>query len=146
MLLVVSEIKHYYKNEGEDDFGHQKGGNKNEVKGNSISIIISCVILVLMLCFVLLTFISWIRNKDTVKIEETCKTRELYKETSRVPKKCLYEQHEREGDEAQNPENSIVVPFKIKIARLYYLLFLIKRIILLIIVVLIPSSSFAFKI
>ena len=78
ILMVFSEIKYYYKNQGEDNFGHQKEGNKNEAKGNSISLLISCIILFMLLSFVVLTFISWKRNKDTINIDETCKTLELY--------------------------------------------------------------------
>ena len=146
MLLVVSEIKHYYKNGGDEDFGHQKEGNKNEVRGNFVSLIISCMVLVILLSFVLLTFISWKKNKDTVTIDETYQTRELYSNIMKVPKETLYEEQEREGDEAQHPENPIAVPLSIKIARLYYLLFLIKRIVMVLIVVLIPGSVFALKI
>ena len=78
MLMVFSEIKYYYKNEGEDNFGHQKESSSNEVRGNSVSLLISCIILFMLLSFVVLTFISWKTNKDTVIINETCKTRELY--------------------------------------------------------------------
>ena len=146
MLLAVSEIKHYYKNGGDEDFGHQKGGNKNEVKGNSVSLIISCMILLMLLSFILLAFISWKRNKNAVVIDETCQTRELYSNIRKAPKESLYEEQEREGDEAQHPEDLMTVPLSIKIARLYYLLFLIKRIVMVLIVVLIPGSVFAFKI
>ena len=146
MLLVVSEIKHYYKNGGDEDFGHQKEGNKNEVRGNSVSLIISCMVLVILLSFVLLTFFSWKKNKDTVTIDETYQTRELYSNIMKVPKESLYEEQEREGDEAQHPADPIAVPLTIKVARLYYLLFLIKRIIMVLIVTLFPGSVFALKI
>ena len=146
MLLAAFEIKNYYKNEGGEDFGHQKGVNKNEVKGNYVSLAISCTILVLLFSFVLLTLLSWARNKDTVKIEESCKTRELYAAISKAPKRCLYEEQEGQGDEAEHPENSIAVPLTIKIARLYYLLFLIKRTIMILIAVFIPDSAFVLKI
>ena len=146
MLLVVSEIKHYYKNGGDEDFGHQKGGNKNEVKGNSVSLIVSYTILLMLLSFVLLIFISWKRNKDVVTIDETCKTQELYSNMMKVPKESLYEEQEREGDEAQHPADPIAVSLTIKVARLYYLLFLIKRIIMVLIVTLFPGSVFALKI
>ena len=58
----------------------------------------------------------------------------------------MYEEQEEGGSEAQHTESSIAVPMSIKIARLYYLLFLIKRSIMILIVVLIPSSVFTFKI
>ena len=58
----------------------------------------------------------------------------------------MYEEQEEGGSEAQHTESSIAVPMSIKIARLYYLLFLIKRSIMILVVVLIPSSVFTFKI
>ena len=145
MLLVVSEIRSYYKNGGGEDFGHQKEGNKNEVKGNYVSLIITCIVLVLLFYFMLLTLISWIRNKDTVKIDESCKTLEFYAEIRKAPTRIFIEKQEKEGDEAEHPENSIAVPLSIKVARLYYLLFLIKRTIMVLIAVFIPDSVFAFK-
>ena len=146
MLLAVSETKSYYKNGGGEDFGHQKEGNKNEAKGNYVSLIITCIVLVLLFSFALLTLLSWIRNKNTVKIDESCKTREFYAAIRKAPKRCIYEEQEGEGDEVEHPENSIVVPLSIKVARLYYLLFLIKRTTIVLIVVLIPDSVFAFKV
>ena len=141
MILVVSEIKNYYKNEGGEDFGHQEGANKNYV-----SLVLTCIVVVLLFSFVLLTFLSWIRNKNTVEMDESCKTKEFYAAIRKAPKRCLYEEQEGEGDDAEHPENSIVIPLSIKVARLYYLLFLIKRTIMVFIVVLIPDSLFALKV
>ena len=146
LLLAISEIKFYYKNEGGQIFGHQKGSSSNEVKGNYISLIISCIVLLMLLLFLLHIFISWIINKNNVKINETCKTRELYTVIRKVPKRYLYEERQGGGDEAHHLENSIVVPLSIKVARLYYLIFLIKRIIMVLTAVLIPTSAFAMKI
>lgn len=146
LLLAISEIKFYYKNEGGQIFGHQKGSSSNEVKGNYISLIISCIVLLMLLLFLLHIFISWIINKNNVKIDETCKTRELYTVIRKVPKRYLYEERQGGGDEAHHLENSIVVPLSIKVARLYYLIFLIKRIIMVLTAVLIPTSAFAMKI
>ena len=146
MLLAVSEIKNYYKNEGGEDFGHQNEGNKNEVKGNYVSLITSCIFQALLFSFLVLTFLSWMRNKSTCKIDGDCKARELYASITKVPNRCLYEEQEGEGDQAEHPENSVAVPFSIKVARLYYLLFLFKRTIMILIVVLVPDSLFVLKI
>ena len=146
MLLAVSEIKNYYKNEGGEDFGHQNEGNKNEVKGNYVSLITSCIFQALLLSFLVLTFLSWMRNKSTCKIDGNCKARELYASITKVPNRCLYEEQEGEGDQAEHPENSVAVPFSIKVARLYYLLFLFKRTIMILIVVLASDSLFVLKI
>ena len=75
-----------------------------------------------------------------MKIEETCKTRELYNGILKVPNSYVYQQKQETGkDETQAPEMKIHLPTRIKAARLYSLLFLVKRLVLVLIVV--PTSS-----
>ena len=110
---------------------------------------ISCLLLALPVSFLLLVFISWKRNKDNLRIDNTCKTRELYSGIREVPKWYLSQQEqEDEMDKTQKPEIKLLVPQDIKVARLYYLLFLAKRLVLILFVVIIPSSYslFAYKI
>ena len=151
--MLTSEIKYYFKNGGDDKFGHHKGDDYRQIKGNHISLSISCVIFAVLLLLLLATFISWKKNKDTIKIDESCKTRELYSAICKAPRNCIYKmksenRDEKEGvDEFQNSQNVSVVPIKIRVARLYHLLFLIRRLVVILIIVIIPSHSlFALKI
>ena len=107
-----------------------------------MSLIISCILLILPLLFLLLALISWTKNKENTKIDEQCKTREFYSGLLTLPKRYLYQV--QEGDEGQDPE--IVSSMKkVKMARLYYILFLSRRLVIVLIAVLIPDSYFTLR-
>ena len=113
-----------------------------KVKGNYVSLTISCILLILPLLFLLLAFISWIKNNGNTKIDEQCKTREFYTGILTLPKRYLYQI--QEGDEDQDPE--IVSSMKkVKMARFYYISFLSRRLAIVLIAVLIPDSYFALR-
>ena len=142
VLMIASEIKYYIKNGGDDDFGHEDGNHEEQAKGNYASLIISCLIFILTFLFILLVYISWKRNKDSLEISEDCKTRELFKGMVKAPEELL----QQENEEVQDSENLPHMPLRIKLARAYYLLFLVRRLIMALIAVIIPSSLFALKI
>ena len=142
VLMIVSEIKYYIKNGGDDDFGHEDGNHEEQAKGNYASLIISCLIFILTSLFLLLVYISWKRNKDSLEISEDLKTRELFKVATKVPKELL----QQENEEIQESENLPHIPVKIKQARAYYMLFLVRRLIMVLIVVIIPTSLFVLEI
>ena len=136
--MFASEVKYYIKNSGDEDFGHQESGNENQVKGNYVSLIISCFIFVLLSLFMLLAFVSWMRNKNNVNISEDSITREFYNNICKLPEP---NQHV----ESQENDELKIVPLSIKIARLYYFLFLARRMIMALFIVFIPDSLFALK-
>ena len=142
VLMIASEIKFYIKNTGDEDFGHEDGNREEQVKGNYASLIITCLILILPCLFLLIVIISWKRNKESLEISEDCKTRELFKGLEKVSEILIQE----ENDESQEHMISLHVPLKIKLARTYYILFLIRRLIMALIAVSIPSSLFGLKI
>ena len=169
--MTVSEIKYYIKNGGGNQFGHQDEDDDNQVKGNYASLIFTCIIFILLLLFLLLTFISWIRNTDKKDIGDSCKARELYYGIRQVSNKRLHhtqvnedeannqgnerietykqqnESNENDGhDDARDTNQAHEVSFKIKLARLYYVIFLARRLMLTILVVLIPDSLFALRV
>ena len=198
VLMLVSEIKYYIKNNGDDTFGHQQEGEDEQDKGNYVSFTISLILLLISCLFLFIAFISWMKIKDILIIGINCKTKEFYNGICKVPKTHLPQQdlesekeelqvqqqedqkledeskeahqqddeskeahqkddeskevseHKDEEDEVKNEggesnefielEQSSYVPQRIKIARLYYFLFLARRLIVIFIVVLIPSS------
>ena len=71
VLMILSEIKYYIKNGGDDNFGHQEEGEDQKVKGNSASLSISCILLTLPISFLVLVFISWKGSTKILKIDET---------------------------------------------------------------------------
>ena len=145
-LMIVSEFKHYAEAEGADNFGHQKAGEVNHIKGNFVSIIFSCLMLILCLSFLLFTFFSWKENKENLKFNDECITREFYLGLLKVPKGYLYQRkQEEENHETQNPNELSKLPLKIKIARLYSLMFLVRRLMMIFLAVLIPSSQSSFS-
>ena len=145
ILMILSEIKYYIQKDGDDTFGHRKEGEDEQSKGNYVSVSISCLLLILVLGFLVFVFISWKRNKDNIKIEQDCKTRELYNGILQVPQEFIYEQsQEGEDDEGLNVKIVAGGLKEVKIARLYSLIFLLRRLLLILIVVLIPSSSSLF--
>ena len=137
--MLTSEIKYYITNNGDDSFGYQKDSDK-EVKGNFISFSISCFMLILSILFVMFVFISWKTNLNNVKINENCKTRELYNGIYEAPKVKPNQKQEDENEEVHKSSKASELPRQIKIARLYSSLFLIKILLTVLIVVLIPSS------
>ena len=169
--MTVSEIKYYIKNGGGNKFGHRGEDDSNQVKGNYVSLILSCIIFILLVLFLLLTSISWIRNIDKKNIDDSCKARELYYGIRQVSNRFLNhtqvkedeannqgnerietykqqnESNENDGhDDARDTNQAHEVSFKIKLARLYYVIFLARRLVLSILVVLIPDSLFALKV
>ena len=169
--MIVSEVKYYIKNGGEDKFGHDEEEEGNNAKGNYVSLVFSCTLLILLLVFILLTFISWIRNKDKKEIDDNCKMREFYYGIRQPSNTCLHQTQHKEN-EAQNQENQRIeayrqqnenneddkdddaqdasqapdVSLKVKLARLHYVIFLSRRLVLTLFVVLIPDSLFALKV
>ena len=145
--MLTSEIKYYITNNGDDSFGYQKDSDK-EVKGNFISFSISCFMLILSILFVMFVFISWKTNLNNVKINENCKTRELYNGIYEAPKVKPSQKQKDENEEVHESSKASELPRQIKIARLYSSLFLIKILLTVLIVVLIPSSIslFALKV
>ena len=81
-LMLASEIKYYIENGAEDPTSSE---NK-QVRGNHTSLSISCVLFMLQLLFLFVAYISWIRNKDSPKIRDNCKTREFYNGICKPPK------------------------------------------------------------
>ena len=139
--MLTSEVKYYVHNGGDDRFGHHEGDESRQIKGNYGSLTISCILFVLQLLFLSLAFASWYRTKDTAKIDGTWKTREFYSSILKISGERVRENKYDEDDQSQSSHNAIVVPIKIKIARLYYTLFLARRLVMGLILVLIPSSS-----
>ena len=137
--MILSEIKYYIKNKGDEDFGHEKKeGEYEEPRGNYISLSISCVLLIFPILFLVFVFISWWKNKDSAKIDENCKTRELYSGILRVPIALLPQQAQNEDNRSETQMSEAVnVPKNVKIARLYCLFFLIRRLLMIIFVVII---------
>ena len=144
VVMFASEVKYYIKNSGDEDFGHQESGNENQVKGNYVSLIISCFIFVLLSLFMLLAFVSWMRNKNNVNISEDSITREFYNNICKLPEPNQHVESQ-ENDETENSDELEIVPLRIKIARLYYFLFLARRMIMALFIVFIPDSLFALK-
>ena len=68
MIMIVSEIKYYIINDDED----------GKARGNITSLSISCVILVSFMVLSSVVFISWMKVKGKIKIDGSCKTKELY--------------------------------------------------------------------
>ena len=170
-VMIISEINYYIKNGGEDKFGHNDEREDNKVKGNYVSLVFSCVLLILLLMFILLTFISWIRNKNNKDIDDNCKTRELYYGIRQPSNRYLHQTQDKKN-EAHNQENERIeaysqqnenneddkdddaedanqapdVSCKIKLARLYYVIFLSRRLMLTILAVFVPDSLFTLKV
>ena len=93
-IVTVSEFKYYAKNGGGDAFGHKSSGEDKQVKGNYVSIIFSCLIMICLLFFLLLAFVSWSRNKNRIFVDK-CKTRELYHGVCKLQKGCI--NHKKKG-------------------------------------------------
>ena len=145
-LMIFSEFKHYSETEGADNFGHQKADEVDHIKGNFASIIFSCLMLILCLSFLLFTFFSWTANRKNMKFEDECITREFYHGLLEVPKGYLYQRkQEKENRETHNLTETSMLPPKVKIARLYSLMFLVRRLVMIFLVVLIPSSQSSFS-
>ena len=140
---MFQKSKYYIQNGGDDNFGHEKGNKDKQVRGNYASLSISCVMLTLPLLFLLLAFISWTSNRGIDKIDEKCKTREFYNGLLTLPKRYLYQTEE---DEAQNFDTVSRLKKKIKTARLYSFLFLIRRLIIVLIAVILPDSLFELRV
>ena len=141
-VMFFSEIKYYFKNGGDQDFGHGQEGQYEKPRGNYVSLSITCVLLVLPILFFIPVYISWNYVKDIVKIEPTYKMRQLYNGILKVPKQLLSQQ--AQNNQAEETESN--VPKQIKIARLYSLLYLIKSLVTAFIIVLLPNSIYEFKI
>ena len=58
ILMIISGFRYYNKNRGDDVFGYQEEGDSKKIKGNYVSLSISCVILISALAFLLFVFIS----------------------------------------------------------------------------------------
>ena len=140
-LMLTSEIRYYVHNGGDDRFGHHQGDESRDIKGNYVSLTITCILFILQLLFISLAFASWYKTKDTAKIDETIKTREFYSSILKMSGDRAEENEKDEDDQSQGSRNLPVVPMKIKVARLYYITFLARRLIMGLILVLIPSSS-----
>ena len=74
VLMLVSEIKYYFKNGGDDNFGHQGAGEEKGIRGNYVLFFFSFIMLILALAFSRFAYISWKRNKGKIKIDDKCKT------------------------------------------------------------------------
>ena len=57
-LMIVCEYRFYTQNGGDDVFGNQEEGDSADIKGNYVSITITCFILISSLTFLLCVFIS----------------------------------------------------------------------------------------
>ena len=147
VLMLLSEIKYYIRNGGDDSFGHQEQSGGNKVKGNYASLSICCLLLVLPTLFLLLVFVSWRANRYELRIGNECRTRELYNGILKVPEINLRQRDQDDGiDQTNQPEICSHLLQNVKIARLYYLMYLVKRLILIVFVVFIPSSTLFFGI
>ena len=145
--MLASEIKYYIKNRGDQDFGHKGRGRNNHIKGNYVSLIFSCIIYILLSLFLLLTFISWRRNKNTLEIGEDCKTREFYSGMCTAPKRLIRQQKQKKrhkNRQAQEPKETFA-PKDIRVARLYYILFLARRMMMALIIVIVPGTMIVLK-
>ena len=144
--MLTSEIKYYIQNSGDDNYGHRQEGDDMHVKGNSVSLSISCIMSILPILFLILAFVSWLRIKENLTIDENYKAREFYSGIRGVPKRYLYQRREQQNNqEVETSEKTSGFPQKIKLARLYYLLFLFKRFVIILTVVLMPNSMFSAK-
>ena len=119
-LMLTSEVRYYVHNGGDDRFGHHQGDESRDIKGNYVSLTITCILFILQLLFISLAFASWYRTKDTAKIDETIKTREFYSSILKMSGDRVGEIEKDGDDQSQNSQNLPFVPIKIKIARLYY--------------------------
>ena len=104
--------------------------------------------LILSILFIMFVFVSWKTNMSNAKINENCKTRELYNGIYEAPKVKPNQKQEDENEEVHKSSKASELPRQIKIARLYSSLFLIKILFIVLIVVVIPSSIslFALKV
>ena len=143
--MLFSEIKYNFQNGNNKDFENLIEDGLKHKEGNYESLSISFVLLLLSFMFLLFVFISWRTNKDHKFISKIVKTRELYSGIINFPEGLLYQgTQNNQGEEAQSSNNELHVSQKIKIARLYTLLFLVRRLILIIIVVFMSSSDSVF--
>ena len=145
ILMLFSEIKYNFQNGNNKDFENLIEDGLKHKEGNYESLSISFVLLLLSFMFLLFVFISWRTNKDHKFISKIAKTRELYSGIINFPERLLYQRtQDNQGEEAQSSKNESHISQKIRIARLYTLLFLVRRLILIIIVVFMSSSDSVF--
>ena len=139
IVMLLSEIKYYFKNGGQYNFGHGSGqGQFKPLRGNYVSFYISCILLALPFLFLLLVFISWKINRRVLNIDHNWKTRELYK--------GILEARTIQRNDTQESENKRDVPTKVQVARLYTFVSLVRKLLMVFLIVLIPDSLCLLKI
>ena len=91
--------------------------------GIHISMVFNHAILILLALFLILALLSWVWNLKTTVIDEKCLTREFYAGILKVP------ENTEPGDQDNHKNRSCKarVPSKIKMARLYPFILLLKR-------------------
>ena len=146
-LMLVSEINYFVQTKNDDNYDEQGTTDQNMIKGDYTSVFLSCLLMVLPILFLLLVFNSWERNKLQIHIGDKFKTRELYNGILEIPRRSLHEnEQEKDVTEDQELKETSVALSKIKIARLYSFIFLLRRLAMVLIIILIPRSSLQIKI
>ena len=100
-------------------------------KGNRTSMIVSCVILFFILIFMILIIVSWCANMNVKFVDQRSYAKELYNGIRQCPHNKIIQ---NTNNESHNM-NMHKVPTKIKMARLYTLLFVLKRFMIICIII-----------
>ena len=145
-LMVSSEIKYYLVSGSDDNNGPQDEGKENRSKGNFLSLAFSCILLILLLVLLILSYVSWKRSKDDECFDDNEKTRELYNGISELLRRCLNSLKNNEGDEFYDTHDAFGTSLRVKLDRLYYMIFFARRLTISLLAVFIPGSVFALKI
>ena len=144
--MVSSEIKYYLVSGSDDNNGPQDEGKENKSKGNFLSLAFSCILLILLLVLLILSYVSWKRSKDDECFDDNEKTRELYNGISELLRRCLNSLKNNEGDEFYDTHDAFGTSLRVKLDRLYYMIFFARRLTISLLAVFIPGSVFALKI
>ena len=145
LLMLVSEIKYFFKNGDGDKFDETEEREDNQIKGNYVSVFFSCLMLILSISLLLFTFILWITFTDEAKLNRSA-THQFPLEMSEFCEGISHHKIEQqENGTDQGPDETGKLFRKIKQARLYYFIFLARRFILALILVSIPSSKSSFS-
>ena len=146
-LMLVSEINYFVQTKNDDNYDEQGTTDQNMIKGDYTSVFLSCLLMVLPILFLLLVFNSWKRNKLKIHIGDNFITRELYNGILEIPRRSLHKiEQEKDVTEDQELKETSVALNKIKIARLYYFIFLVRRLAMVLIIIFIPRSSLRIRI
>ena len=126
LLLSAFELKYYIE----------------DMQGNRASMIVSCVILFFILIFMISIFVSWCANFNVNVINQQSYAKELYNGIRQCPQNKIVQDHNSGSDYINKNE----VPAKVKMARLYTLLFVLRRFMIISVMILMEDLVYALKI